>query len=138
MITSDEIAIKNSRIRLLEARVAELEAQVSRLLKPRNFYVTTTELAEESSEKIFQEFWRPLLMESGGFDAQLEQTKKELADYYCQMAHWRKAICELTDGRMSYTTYTASAMISEVTDAFERSWREKQEFARSESEGCKP
>ncbi len=111
--------------------IAQLEAEIKLLKSPRNLYVTTDEISEvDDPEKTYREFWATVLADNP--DGELAQAKFELHDYYRQMHEWSKALCELTDGQLSKSTYTASVMIAEVTAAFERAREQDKEDERLE------
>lgn len=75
-------------------------------------------------ERTYQEFWKPIVENPDG-SLNFEQVKKELFDYANQMREWSKALCELTNGKLSKTNYKAETMISEISGTFEDMFEDK-------------
>lgn len=71
----------------------------------------------ESVEKTWTETWKPILMKDGQVD--VEQLKKELADFSDLIDRHTKLVCAITRHRMSYPTYEVDKILAVVDECVE-------------------
>lgn len=73
--------------------------------------------ASDEVEEEYNNFWKEIVEKDGFLDT--EQVKKELYDFSRLLRNASVVYCEVTGGRMSYTTYDARDVISEYNDHVE-------------------
>lgn len=73
-------------------------------------------IEDSAIEKKYQEFWKPIIENPDG-TINLEQLKKELADFSVCMSEVPKVYCHITGNRLSYVNYPAATVIS-VADEY--------------------
>jgi hypothetical protein len=71
-------------------------------------------MADEKVEKIYEEFWKPLVEKDGVLD--IEQVKKELHDFYIMIQEVPKVYCEVTNGMVSKPLTSADIVIMYFND----------------------
>ena len=76
---------------------------------------TTT---DEDVEKVWQEFWLPIISPSGTVD--LQQIKRELFDFHTVINEVPKAYCEITGNQFSKATTQAIHIIADAEDHYRR------------------
>jgi hypothetical protein len=71
-------------------------------------------------EKVYNEFWKPILEEKGRFNK--TQMKKELWDWHYAMDQIGKVYCEITNGLLSKPMYPAETVIGVYQDDLEKNY----------------
>lgn len=88
-------------------------------------------MKENSVEQIWNEFWKPMLEKDGVIN--VEQLKKELADFYYLMHQVPKVYMHITGGRMSKIFYDADTVI-QLADEYQQ--EQFEEWKKDEPIGC--
>jgi hypothetical protein len=88
---------------------------------------TPCEIIHEHSdmpvEETWESFWKPIVTNKDG-TINLEQLKKELADFSFIMEQVPKVYCHITGDKMSYVTYRAEDVIRVADDHFNEQLKE--------------
>lgn len=67
-------------------------------------------MSAETVEEIFDGFWRDIVMPKGAWD--LDQVKRELADYEMILRAVAEVYCDITQGRISKPNSAAAAVLA--------------------------
>ena len=73
-------------------------------------------MKQEEIDKVFNEFWVPIIFDLDNGRLNLEQLKKELFDYSILMDNVPKVYMEITRGRISKPNTLADAVIGEYNN----------------------
>lgn len=71
----------------------------------------TTNAAHDDYEKVYQDYWKDIIEPNGKVD--LDQVKKELADFYLLIREVPKVYTEITGGKLSYPNYDSNTVIQQ-------------------------
>jgi hypothetical protein len=74
--------------------------------------------SEKTPDEIFEEFWKPIICNEDG-SINMEQLKKELADFSFVMREVPKVYCHITGNRLSKVNYRAETVIAEADQHYE-------------------
>ena len=74
--------------------------------------------SEKTPDEIFEEFWKPIICNEDG-SINMEQLKKELADFSFIMEQVSKVYCHITDYRLSKVNYRAETVIAAADRRYE-------------------
>ncbi len=77
------------------------------------------------TETIWQEFWKPICTKESG-EVDLEQIKKELADFYFAMQEVPKVYCHITGNKLSKIMYRAETVIEAADRHYEGMYEEAE------------
>jgi hypothetical protein len=94
-------------------------------------------MEKKSVEEIWESFWKPIVTTPDG-QINLDQLKKELADFSFVMDEVPKVYCHITGSRMSYITYYAEDVIRVADDYAQECYREDRESERKDWEAQQP
>ncbi len=72
-------------------------------------------MTERSYEEVFDDFWAPIVLHEDG-TPNMDQIKRELADFHSMLEEIPKIFCEITHGRISKPNTLASAVIAVHND----------------------
>lgn len=81
-------------------------------------------------EKTWQEFWKPLVCDDNGYP-DLEQIKKELADYKFLLDNVPKVYDYVTDGKLTKPNYPSEVVISAAADVYSKVLEEERQYWES-------
>jgi len=85
------------------------------------------------TEEIYKTFWEDIIQNPDG-SVNLEQLKKELADYKFILDNVGKVYCHITDNTLSYANYKAEDVIAMADDCFNKTLQEELTDYISKSE----
>lgn len=90
---------------------------------------------KESVEENWESFWKPIVTNEDG-TINIEQVKKELADFSFIMEQVPKVYCHITGSRMSKVMYHADTVISVADDYFNEQLEEAVKVEVGEQPGA--
>jgi hypothetical protein len=80
-------------------------------------------MTDEQVDKLWKEFWKPIVCKEDG-TVNVDQLKKELADFYFIMTEAPKVYYHVTGGKLSKPMYPADTVCAEADEYYEEHWRE--------------
>jgi hypothetical protein len=81
---------------------------------------------ENSPELLWNSFWKKICTNPDG-SLNLEQIKKELADFHYLIQEVPKVYCEITGNKMSYPNYPANSVLQAYEDHLDEMEAEQEE-----------